>query len=197
MSERWRLFIAIELPDDVRRALARVQADFIRRAPEHLLRLVRPEGIHLTLKFLGDVPIKQLGAIGDALDQAVSGQAPFHLTVAGIGCFPNTRRPNTVWLGVEGDVRSLRSLHLQVEKYIAPLGYPTEDRGFTPHLTLARTQRSRGGEELQAVGQAVLAMEVGEIARWHVTGISLMRSELRPTGAVYTLVREARLGKQG
>ncbi|GAB4477827.1 MAG: RNA 2',3'-cyclic phosphodiesterase [Anaerolineae bacterium] len=196
MSEQWRLFIAIELPGDVQRALARLQADFVRRVPEHLLKPVRPEGIHLTLKFLGDVPVKQLGAIGDALDQAASRHKPFDLTVAGIGCFPNTRRPNAIWAGVEGDVRSLKSLHLQVEKFVAPLGYPSEERGFTPHLTLARTRRQYGGEELQAVGQAVLDMEVGEIARWQVTEVSLMRSELRPSGAVYTLLREARLGGQ-
>ena len=193
MNENWRLFVAIELPTEVLRAVGQAQASFLKRATGRALRPVRPEGIHLTLKFLGDVPREGVDRISEALFASVQGSRPFDLTVDGLGCFPDVKRPRVVWVGVGGAVQSLKTLRAQVEKHIAPLGYPTENRPFNPHLTLARVQRSARPTEVKQIGAAVTSSTLAEIARWNVHAISLMRSELRPGGAVYTRIAEARL----
>ena len=194
MAGTWRLFIAVELPEEALRAIERLQDGLVRTMPGDAVRWVRPEGIHLTLKFLGDVPREQIDGIQAALGEAVRGHPPFALRAEGLGAFPNTRRPRVVWVGVEGDVRRLKELRNDVEEHVAPLGYPTEDRSFTPHLTLGRVQRDASRRELDAIGMAVETNTVGELARWQVDAVSLMRSELKPTGAVYTEVFAAGLG---
>ena len=194
MSEKWRLFIAIELPQTVLSELADLQAALRARTPDRVLRWTRPEGIHLTLKFLGDVPTGDLAAIQAALTDAAANHAPFNLVVEGVGCFPNTQRPRVVWAGVGGDTRTLAQVQAAVEQHVAPLGYPTEKRPFNPHLTLARMQRSADRAALEAVGRTVEGWQArSRIASWEVQAISLMRSQLRPDGAVYTEVQRAPL----
>src|SRR5690606_30724510 len=162
--------------------------------PDGAVRWVRPEGIHVTLKFLGDVPRGSIADIQAALDEAVRGHSPFGLTAFGLGAFPNTRRPRVVWVGVEGAVRRLKALRRSVEETISPLGYPAEDRPFEPHLTLGRVERRASRGELDLIGDLVERSEIGELASWQVEAVSLMRSELKPGGAVYTEVYRAPLG---
>ena len=188
MSETWRLFVAIEPPAPVLEAVARVQDDLKRLFPERAVRWVKPEGVHLTLKFLGNVPLSQIDSLKAALAEATSGSGHrrFDLGVEGLGCFPSIRRPRVIWLGLTGDLDSLRALQADVEKYIAPLGYPTEKREFRPHLTLARASRGASRDAIAAVGRIVEKTDVGYLADWHVGEVSLMRSQLKPGGAVYT-----------
>jgi 2'-5' RNA ligase len=197
MSEAWRLFIALELPPDVLKAIARVQSRLEDVFPERAIRWTRPQGIHLTLKFLGDAPPEQLDDLNAALAGAAAGHKAFRLGVEGVGCFPNTQRPRVVWLGVVGDLKPLRALQAGVEEHIAPLGYPSDERGFSPHLTLGRARNNAGRDALSAVGQLVETEEVGRLADWQVTSVSLMRSQLKPGGAVYTQVGEAGLEPPG
>lgn len=193
MSEAWRLFIALELPRNVLAVLARIQSDLKRTAPPGAARWVQPEGIHLTLKFLGDVPVGQLADLKAALEQAVSGHEPFELAIEGLGCFPNTQRPRVLWAGVTGDLNRLNALQAAVERYIAPLGYPTERDTFSPHLTLARTARQATRDEIAALGRLAEQKDIGQAARWRVEAVSLMRSQLKPDGAVYTELHQAKL----
>jgi 2'-5' RNA ligase len=197
MSEAWRLFIALELPPDVLKAITRVQSRFEDMLPERAIRWVRPQGIHLTLKFLGDAPPEQLDDLNAALVGAAAGRQAFRLGVEGVGCFPNTQRPRVMWLGVVGDLKPLRALQAGVEEHIAPLGYPPDKRGFSPHLTLGRARRNAGRDALATVGQLVETEEVGRLADWQVTSVSLIRSQLKPGGAVYTQVGEAGLETPG
>lgn len=196
MAENWRLFIAVEVPAGALRALKTLQDELRRAAPDGAVRWVRPEGIHVTLKFLGDVPRDEIGGIQAALDEAVQGHAPFGLQAFGLGSFPNTRRPRVVWVGVEGAVRRLKALKRSVEETVSPLGYPSEDRSFEPHLTLGRVERSASRGALEAIGEMVDRSEVGELAGWQVDAVSLMRSELKPGGAVYTEVYRVPLGAE-
>lgn len=193
MIDSWRLFIAVEVPPDARRALERVQAELQREVPDHVVRWVRPEGIHVALKFLGDVPRGSIAEIQLALEEAVRGHGPFSLTAFGLGAFPNTRRPRVVWIGVEGEIRRLKALRRSVEETVSPLGYPSEDRPFEPHLTLGRVERGASRSELDLIGDLVERSEIGELASWRVEAVSLMRSELKPGGAVYTEVYRAPL----
>jgi 2'-5' RNA ligase len=190
MSERWRLFIAIEPPPPVLEAVRGAQTDLKRRVPDGVARWVKPEGVHLTLKFLGDVPQNQLDDLQSVLSDAAAGLQRFALYVQGVGCFPNTRRPRVVWLGLGGDLESLSTLQARVEEHVVPLGYPTEDRAFHPHLTLARADRRASRDDLSALGELIERTTSGKLADWPVGALSLMRSQLRPGGAVYTQVHE-------
>jgi len=195
MAEPWRLFIAVELPPEALDVLEGLQSELKQAAPQRAVRWVRPEGIHVTLKFLGDAPQEAIGEVQAALDAAVQGHGPFNLRAEGVGAFPNTSRPRVVWAGIEGDVRQLKALRRSVEEYVSPLGYPTEGRSYTPHLTLGRVQNGIPRRQLEAVGALVENNTVGELARWRVDAVSLMRSELKPDGAVYTEVYRVPLGE--
>lgn len=193
MSGTWRLFIAIELPQAVLSDLAELQAALKKQMPSRGLSWTRPEGIHLTLKFLGDVPAAQLHVLQTALDSAAADRPPFALAVEHIGCFPDTRRPRVLWAGVGGDTYALQRVQAAVERHVAPLGYPTEKRPFSPHLTLARMRRGADHATLEAVGRVVERWQGGRIGTWQVQAVSLIRSELRPDGAVYTELHRAEL----
>jgi 2'-5' RNA ligase len=195
MAEPWRLFIAVELPPEALDVLEGLQSELKQAAPQRAVRWVRPEGIHVTLKFLGDARQEAIGEVQAALDAAVQGHGPFNLRAEGVGAFPNTSRPRVVWAGIEGDVRQLKALRRSVEEHVSPLGYPTEGRSYTPHLTLGRVQNGIPRRQLEAVGALVENNTVGELARWRVDAVSLMRSELKPDGAVYTEVYRVPLGE--
>lgn len=194
MNESWRLFIALELPPDVLKAITRLQDDLKRAIPARAARWVRPEGIHLTLKFLGDVRADRLDELKAAMAEAVTGHPGFELSLEGLGCFPNAERPRVLWVGVTGEIGPLRSLQSDVEKTITPLGFPAEERGFSPHLTLARTARGANREDAAQIGQISIEHDVGLLASWRVRSVSLMRSTLKPDGAEYTQVAESALG---
>jgi 2'-5' RNA ligase len=184
-EEILRTFIAVELDRSIRNELARIQERFTRQMPRGSVRWVSPEGIHLTLKFLGDTPAAKLPAIEDALRRACAGFQPFEFTVEGRGCFPNTRRPRVVWTGVRDKGQMLARLAAAVEREVSPLGFPTEDRAFSPHLTLGRVGRGVSQHDEAAVGQIVEAAVVEQVGRQRVTAVNLIRSDLHPSGAVY------------
>lgn len=185
-GEMFRAFIAIELDHAVLKALDRAQSELKREVPPGVVRWVKGSGIHLTLKFLGDVPAGQIQDLDAALRRACGSCGPFTLSIVGLGCFPNPGRPRVVWVGVEEPGGVLGKLQQAVEREIAPLGYPTESRAFSPHLTLGRAQRSASKSELRALGDVVVLRRVGQLAQMEVSAVSLIRSDLRPTGAVYT-----------
>ncbi|HEY65960.1 MAG TPA: RNA 2',3'-cyclic phosphodiesterase [Caldilineae bacterium] len=181
-----RTFIAIELDEPVYIALSAIQEELKGRVPRGSVRWVNPSNIHLTLKFLGDTPASRLSEIKAALEEACAGIPPLDLTIEGRGCFPNFRRPNVIWVAVRDHGGMLARLQRVVEEHIAPLGWPTEKRAFRPHLTLGRVNRRLTSRERAVVGAAVESLEVEQIATIHVTHVSLMRSDLHPSGAVYT-----------
>ncbi|MDI7277312.1 MAG: RNA 2',3'-cyclic phosphodiesterase, partial [Anaerolineae bacterium] len=137
-SEGVRTFVAIELDVDLRTTLGELQGR-LRRAPlARLGRWVAPEGIHLTLKFLGNVPAGRVPELGEALRRACARIAPFEIAIAGLGCFPSYQRPRVLWVGVEEPTGSLERLYSAVERELERVGFRPEGRPFTPHLTLAR-----------------------------------------------------------
>jgi len=189
-----RAFIAIELERDVLQALDQVQSDLRRRVQGNPVRWTASSSVHLTLKFLGNVPVAQAPAIVAGLERAGGDVPAFPLSFAHLGCFPNLQRPRVVWVGLESASGVLLTLQQAVEDEIAPLGYPAEERGFTPHLTLGRAQRTASTEELRAVGRVIAERHATEVASMRVDAVSLMRSELRPAGSVYTCLARVPLG---
>lgn len=189
-----RTFIAIELDQELRQKLADVQSRLRREVPSQAVRWVRPEAIHLTLKFLGDTSQEQVQQVKEALAPAAQEVSPFAFTVGGVGCFPNTRRPRVVWLGLHEPTGALRRLRDAVETQVAPLGFPTEKRPFSPHLTLGRVHRHASSSDVRALGEIIAASAVGDIDEMQVGEVCYIKSDLRPSGAVYTTLSRAPLG---
>lgn len=175
-----RAFIAINLPPDVKRALAGVTATLGGRAPRGSVRWVRPEQMHLTLRFLGDTPLDRLPVLAAALDALAAGHAPFSMHLTGVGCFPNTRRPRVVWVGLGGEEAKLTALVAALEAALRPLGWPPEDKPFRAHLTLGRVKDERAAQGVDWAAD-VPALDVP------VTVVHLIESRLRPDGPVYTV----------
>lgn len=189
-DERVRCFVAIELSAEARRCVAGLVAG-LREAGVRGLRPVNPDGVHLTLKFLGDVSMSHVDAVASAVEGAATGAQPFDLELRGVGGFPDLRRPRVLWVGVAGDLEALQRLYSSVEEALAPLGLPPEGRAFTPHLTLARLREGTPPEERARAAAVLTSLAWEEGAAMPVGGVSLMRSTLRPGGAVYARLRWA------
>lgn len=181
-----RSFVAIELPEDTRKALAVLQQDLKAQVPPRAVRWTRPQAIHLTLQFLGDVAPDKIEAISSALQAVCADVAPFTFELRGVGVFPNPSRPRVVWAGIVDLGGTLVTLHKEIGRALAPLGFPPENRPFTPHLTVGRAARHASRPELAGVGTVIAGSEVGSLGRVTVDHISLMKSDLKPDGAVYT-----------
>jgi len=175
-----RAFIAIDLPPTVKAALAGVAATLGGRVPRGAVRWVRPEQMHLTLRFLGDTPAGRLPALAAALNTLAAGHTPFTLHLSDVGCFPNARRPRVVWVGLGGEEAKLTALVSTLEAALRPLGWPPEDNPFRAHLTLGRVKDERASQGIDWSAD-VPALEVP------VTAVHLIESQLRPDGAVYTV----------
>ncbi|HEY8490910.1 MAG TPA: RNA 2',3'-cyclic phosphodiesterase [Dehalococcoidia bacterium] len=181
--ETCRLFVALELPEAWRRALARLQGDLRARGLAGL-RWVRPEGIHLTLKFLGGVPAPRVPEIDAALRAVLAEEPGFALRLGAPGTFGGPR-PRVVWVGVEGAVPALASLQRRVEAALVPLGFPPEARPFAPHLTLARVPEGTAPGLRRTLAAALAQVGPPPAPEFRVRSVSLMESFLRPDGAVY------------
>lgn len=194
MAEPIRTFIAIELDETTQNALSELQAQLKRERACAFVRWVAPQNIHLTLKFLGDVDAQQMPALQRAVADACVGSAPFTLTVGGISAFPHTRRPNVIWVGMGGQVEIAAYLAREIDDACAALGFAREERPFTPHLTLGRVKRDASSIERRFIGDAVENAKVGELGEFRVERVSVMESELRPGGSVYTRLAVVELG---
>lgn len=184
-----RLFVAVNFPAELREAVWAAVAP-ARRGGE-AVRWVRPENIHLTLKFLGEVTEERTAALPAALGRAAAGTRAFDVTVGGGGAFPDQQRPRIFWIGVTPEP-ALELLQHAVEREFAPLGFPTEGRPFHPHLTLGRAERSAAGRDLQRAVARLLAVGYEGTAR--IEAIDLMQSTTRPSGTIYEAVHRERLG---
>jgi RNA 2',3'-cyclic 3'-phosphodiesterase len=173
-----RTFVAIELPEAVRAELGRQQHAL--RSPARDARWTRPEGMHLTLKFLGEISEAQLAPLRAAL-AALGPFAPFDVEVKGFGFFPDARRPRVFWAGVEGGSR-LAELAGSVEGALEVLGFERERRAFNPHLTLARFKTPH---PQPALAEAIEQLKDSSFGRFAVSEFFLFESQLSPEGARY------------
>lgn len=190
-----RAFIAIELPQVTLDALAEVQARLSHQISHDNVRWVKPSNIHLTLKFLGQVPKPQVSTIAAALKHAAASLRAFPFEVMHAGCFPNERRPRVIWVGVDEPTGALMALQRTIESAISPLGYPDEPHTFQPHLTLGRTARDVKPADLHKIGEVVQAAKVGLLGHVHADGVVLFQSDLTSSGSIYTPLARVALGR--
>lgn len=193
ITEQIRVFIAIELPPELKAALTGLQK-LLRAAGGSAVRWVEPGGIHLTLKFLGNVPRGQIDGINLAMAAAARGTPAFNLHAGACGCFPNTQNPRVIWVGLEGDLKVLYELVKKLETALGGLGFKPENRPFTPHLTLARVKDTATPPERRTLGTAVARLGAPAASGFQASEIRLIRSELTPRGAIYTLLAAVEFG---
>ncbi|HTS11466.1 MAG TPA: RNA 2',3'-cyclic phosphodiesterase [Candidatus Limnocylindrales bacterium] len=177
-----RLFVALDFPDSIRHTIRELIARLKPAAKG--ARWVRPEGMHVTLKFIGHVDAKKVAAIEDALAPVRSAQ-PVEMFFRGIGFFPNDRRPRVVWCGIEASA-NLAALAADVERALVPLGIAADSRDFVPHLTLARFEQGVRADELVRAASEFQSQDFGSAKEIE---FHLFESILKPSGAEYKKVR--------
>jgi RNA 2',3'-cyclic 3'-phosphodiesterase len=184
-----RAFIALDLPPGVYRALTGLQQEWQRTSAP--VSWIKPESIHLTLKFLGNIANEQVAEIQPLLQKVAVNTAPFRLQPLGCGAFPSIKQMRVVWVGLQGAVEELLKFQKSVEDTLVSLGFAPEDRPYRAHLTLGRV---KGRRHLQLLQEAVLRRQDFQAEAFDVTEVVLYRSELRPEGARYTALFRAPLG---
>ena len=184
-----RSFLAIELPEAIRKRIEEVQKDL--RSSKSDVRWVSPEKIHLTLKFFGNVEESRVDTITKSIGPLVGGTRHFSLEVRGMGAFPNVRNPRVIWMGLIDEQQVLIPLQKQLEFTLETIGFQVEDRLFRPHLTLGRMDSGRGKDELIGRVQKYKEVKFGDV---EVERLVLFKSDLKPTGPIYTPLGEVKLG---
>ena len=190
-AQRIRCFAAIEIPSTIRDKLAQIQ-DIFRNHIRHAS-WVNPKNFHLTLKFLGEVERTQLDTVEAAIRRAAMNHSPFSMRVGGIGAFPSLKRPRVVWCGVKVGATEISELTQDINLELDRCGYPRDERAANPHLTLARIKERM---DLRPFTGTLHQYERIDGASMTVHEISLVRSQLQMTGAVYTRLRSCRLNTE-
>jgi len=179
-----RTFIAIEIPKEIQLQLENV-VKRLRASRAGGVRWVAPGNVHLTLKFIGETEPQNLTTLSDLLREIARRYQPMDLGIGGLGCFPNNKRPRVIWVGL--DIPSqIQDLHREIEAAAEQIGCPPEGRGFSPHLTLGRVQKSANREEIENIANALAAVKADDLGRFLAPGFTLYRSDLRSTGPIYT-----------
>jgi 2'-5' RNA ligase len=183
-----RTFICIELPDSVKQKMELLENQL--RGVDAQVSWVKPSNVHLTLKFLGGVPSHKIDRVSEALEHASHDTPAFEIEVAGAGCFPSPRSPRVLWIGLAGVPDPLLRLYTNLEDELATVGFQREKRRFAPHLTIGRLRSPRNGAEL---AQKLMAMGF-ESEKFVARQVIVMRSQLKPTGSIYTPISIIPLG---
>ncbi len=183
-----RSFIAIELPDTVKSALLSLQQELKTCGAD--IRWVKTEGIHLTLKFLGNIEDKLVDRIIEILKGTCRKYRAFNCEIRGVGVFPHVKSPRVLWVGV-GNAEPLTKIQQEIENGMSSLGFERENRKYSPHLTLGRFKSSQGRTALLDKVESHKNSLLGSV---DVNNISLMRSDLSPAGAKYTNIAKISLG---
>ena len=181
-----RTFIALELPPSVISLLEKVQEDL--KSMRLRAKWVRPENIHLTLKFLGNINPGDIDKIGGAMMDAVDDFAAINLVAGGVGVFPGIKRPRVIWVGLGGQIQLLFAMQRVLEDNLAGLGFKKEKRPFKGHLTLGRFRQTANPNTIRQIMREYANLYSEEFT---ARRIILFKSDLKPTGAVYSQLQQA------
>ncbi len=188
----FRSFIALEVPPHIQKAITTQTAGLQRTLPRPLVRWVPEHNIHLTLQFLGDVSPANLDLLAQALRTEAAGHPAFEVSVGQVGAFPTPRRPRVIWVGLDAPP-ALLSLHRGIQTVTARMGYPPEERTFSPHLTIGRVRQNASAAELHRIQTALEETHVGALGNFRVETLVIFKSDLQSAGPVYTRLHAFRL----
>jgi 2'-5' RNA ligase len=180
-----RAFIAVEIPADIQRLIQQDTASLQKALPKPLVRWVETKNLHLTLKFLGDVSAEELEKLAGAIELELVTHAPFTMSVAGLGVFPGYHQPRIIWVGLEAP-NSLSSLQQSVDATAVRMAYLPEERPFSPHLTIGRVGQGSTQANRLKIRETLEAATSISIGPFEVKAVTIFKSDLRPTGPVYT-----------
>ena len=190
-----RSFIAVEIPLEIREAIGRVAAP-LQKGIGSVVRWVPTENLHLTLKFLGDVSPANVEMLSQMLRAEADLFTCFDMDLSGIGSFPNLKRPRVIFIGIQAPPM-LEALQRGIESASRRLGYESEERGFSPHLTIGRVKQNVTATEQQSIRRALEETRIDSLGSARVDSVHLYKSDLKPTGSVYTRLYSAPLKKVG
>ena len=190
-----RVFIAVSLPEEIHDNLSSISDQLKKSLEDGMVRWVKPENIHLTLKFLGEISAGDITQIKAGLEEPIGSHAAFTLAVQKIGVFPNLRRPRVIWAGLK-DSEALIALYNTVETVIRELGYDSEERPFSAHLTLGRINQSASLQQTIHCGEVISSCAVGGLGSFIVKSVDIYRSELNAGGSIYTRLQSLALRKE-
>ena len=184
-KELLRSFIAIDLESQILDQILTIQKALLDTSAD--IKLVEPENIHLTLRFLGEKPLSIINKISEELKSLNFYST--EVSVSGVGAFPNMRRIRVVWVGIKKGVLDLMGIYNQVESKLKRLGVSPDDRGFSPHITIARVRSARNKDKLV---ETILRMRKKEFGTFHLDSLKIKKSFLTPKGPVYTTLTEVK-----
>lgn len=187
-----RAFIAIEIPSEIKAGIDQ-KTSKLRQDTGRFIRWVTPDNIHLTLKFLQALPESRLKEICQALKTECEKKTAFDIEVTGLGCFPNVRQPRITWMGLASPI-TLTQLQGDLEKMTRQMGFPTEERPFSAHLTIGRVREQITMDELHRLQTALAELKIVHIGKFTASSVTLFKSELRPAGPLYTPLYHAPMG---
>jgi len=190
MLDNLRTFIAIDIPGNILSEIRELQEGI--KDYGFKIRWVRPESIHLTLKFLGDIKAVKINEIAEAISKTVVRYTPISLQAKGVGVFPGIKRPQVLWVGLAGQLEPLVSLQKTLDENLETIGFPMEKRPFKGHLTMGRMKAKI---DVKKFGDVLMTFRSFESEAFTADKIILYKSELKPSGAVYTELASASLGK--
>jgi 2'-5' RNA ligase len=189
MPQTMRTFIGVPLSPAIRDRLVALQAQFAETGVD--VKWVELENLHVTMLFLGEVDAREVLTVCKTVERVTTAMEPFVMRVAGIGCFPNPRRPRTIWAGIEEGSQQLVELHDALEVPLMEQGcYRREERAFTPHITLGRV---KGESDTRVLAEAMKQQADWFAGQMTVTEIHVLSSELKKDGPVYTVMSRAGL----
>ena len=178
-----RAFIAISLPSSVKELALQVRERF--RDCGKTVRWIDPKNVHLTIRFLGDIPEEKIEPVGQAIEKAVEHFPPFQMKIDGIGAFPNLRHPRVIWMGVAEPTATLIHIEAKISENLAELGLSRDKKKFSPHITLGRV---KSNEKKALLSKIIQSQELPGCLEIHVKSVELFKSELKPTGAIHSVL---------
>jgi 2'-5' RNA ligase len=184
-----RSFLAVELPNSIQKKIEEVQRDL--KTSHADVKWVYPENIHLTLKFFGNIEESRVDPILQSIGGLIQRTSSFSMKVQGIGAFPHSKNPRVIWMGLMGGKEVLATFQKELEGTLEKIGFEPEGRPFQPHLTLGRVRTSRGKDDLIGKMEKHREEEFGSV---EVEEVVFFKSELKPTGPIYTPLKKLRLG---
>lgn len=186
-----RAFIAIELPQEIKDFLGRIQNQLKTSGAD--VKWVNPENIHLTLKFLGEIDEKKMAKISEILNDIAENKNSFHIRISSLGAFPNMDFPRVIWVGIgQGDTET-KAIAKELEQNLAQLGIPKEDKPFSCHITIGRTRSTLNREKLVRSLKSAQDSAGKENLTLSVTNLALFKSTLTPKGPIYEVLHNASL----